>query len=654
MDRPGNGPPPTTSKVHLSEPLFDFSASQEPIPLHATEQHGTFSNEKPYNNHGDVPLSQRKPLEPIFHPELHRTKEVIRKPTWLSGAATGETIAHRGSLNSLALFGMLFANCIGGGYGFEDGISAAGPLITLIVCIILPWIWCFPTGLAVAELSTSVKSNSGVLMWTNAAFPPFISFLCILGTVFIIFIGNATYPNLTAEYFSNLIDLSGWQLMLVKIAVIGLCCFVNCVGVEVVGTSTVVLCFICIAPFAILTSVQLFGHGFNKAVLHVDLSDVNWSDFFSIISWNYANIENAGAVVEEVQNPQTTLPKSMAMLMFSSYAAYVVPMLAGVSAMGVGQDYSQWVAGHWPDVAEEICGPWLKYTMFVAAIFSGMGFTVTSICCTSRLLAGIGTMRIFPKKISRFIGYYHPRLGTPIVAIIINSFVTMTFSLTMDFTSVVALCQSLYCLRMLLIYGALIKLRIQYPNLARPYQLPCNTLLAALCLTPAAIFSVFAAVVSSMASFGISMAMIGFLVGGSAVSWLYCRFVAKNGFQGAIVQCWAEEEEEEELLKSTAVVGGGLEEDGLDHSSHDERAGALPIVYSPTAEVTWFAEKRRPPDEPNNLFGDDALLRRGGAEYHGVDGAVPGLRRRKKSGVEGDGDEDTSTEDSSTDDERYQ
>lgn len=89
-----------------------------------------------------------KGIEPIFHPQLRRTKEVIRRPEWVKRA--GEAVAHRGSLNSMALFGILFANCVGGGYGFEDGIGSAGPLITTIVCVLLPWIWAFPTGLAVA------------------------------------------------------------------------------------------------------------------------------------------------------------------------------------------------------------------------------------------------------------------------------------------------------------------------------------------------------------------------------------------------------------------------------------------------------------------------------------------------------------------------
>lgn len=605
-----------TTDTGPPSPFYSVPSAEDPINLsspnsrrkiltavHNEPSHHELSN-RPSGN-GRQRYINNRPVKPMFHPDMYPTKEVIPKPGWLSGAVRGEMISHRGSLNSVALFAVLFANCIGGGYGFETSIGSAGPLITLIVCTILPWIWCFPTGLAVSELSTAVKSNSGVLMWANAAFPPFISFLCILSTIFIIFIGNATYPNLTAEYFSNLIDLTNWQLILIKIGVVGICAVMNCVGVEVVGSSTVALLIICMLPFVLLTVIQLFGHGFNSAVLHVDVDSVDWAGFFSIISWNYANIENAGAVVEEVADPQTTLPKAMVMLMFSSYAAYVIPMLAGVSGLGVNQNFNNWVAGRWPEVAQIIAGPWLKYMLFVGAIFSGFGFTMTSLCCSSRLLAGIGSMRIFPKKISRFLGYYHPRLGTPIVAIILNSVVTLVFSISMNFSSVVALCQCLYCLRMLIIYGAVVKLRIQYPDLPRPFRIPFSTVGVILFLLPAAVFSIFAAIVSSMVGLGIVFAMVGFVVFGCLFSWLYCRYVAKKGFQGSIVQCWDDEDGEDvmedifknEVCKDTepfALLDEG--ESGSDgespmRSKNIMRGGRdgkrTRVMDSPTVEVTW-------------------------------------------------------------------
>ncbi|KAK7195987.1 amino acid permease [Novymonas esmeraldas] len=528
----------------------------------------------------------RRHVEVMFHPGMRRTREVIRRPEWVRRA--GEGVAHRGSLSTIALFGIMFANCVGGGYGFEDGIGSAGPLITLIVCAILPWMWAFPTGLAVAELSTAVPSNSGVLMWTNAAFPPFVSVMCILATIFITFIGNATYPNLTAEYAQKLGHLSAGPVAGVKIGVVALCCILNCVGVEIVGGSSIILCSITILPFALLTLIQLFSAGFNSAVLYVDVKTVKWADFFSIISWNYANIENAGAVVEEVANPRRAFPKAMVMLMFSTYVGYVMPMLAGVSAMGVGQDYSEWEAGHWPDVAKKIAGDWLKYMLFAGALLSGVGFTLTSMCCTSRLLAGMGTMHMFPAKVSRVIGYYHPRLGTPIPAIVLNAVVTLVFSVSMDFTSVVSLCQSVYCLRMLLIYAALLKLRVDYPNLPRPYALPFNTWKTAVVLLPAAAFSLMASIVSAMTSLAIGMALVGFVVGGSALSWLYCRVFARNGFQGVIVEC--------EVSSGDDVDGGGGEGGGGGAGGGDGGDGAL-------GEGVFYAD-----DEPNNGEPVDDLL----------------------------------------------
>ncbi|KAG5505079.1 hypothetical protein JIQ42_04265 [Leishmania sp. Namibia] len=566
-------------------------------------------------------------VEFIFHPELRRTKEAIRRPEWVRRA--GECVAHRGSLSAFALFGIMFANCVGGGYGFEDGIGSAGPLITLIVCGILPWMWAFPTGLAVAELSTAVPSNSGVLMWTNAAFPPFISFLCILATIFITFIGNATYPNLTAEYAQQLASLKVAPVAGVKVGVVVLCCILNCVGVEIVGNSSIILCIITILPFMLLTLIQLFSKGFNKAVLYVDVKRVKWADFFSIISWNYANIENAGAVVEEVANPRRAFPKAMTMLMLSTYIGYVMPMLAGVSAMGVGQDYSQWQAGHWPEVAKVIAGDWLKYMLFVGALLSGIGFTLTSMCCTSRLLAGMGTMQMFPKKMSRAIGYYHPRLGTPIPAILINAVVTLVFSVSMDFTSVVSLCQSIYCLRMLLIYASLVKLRIDYPNLPRPYALPFSTWKTALVLLPAAAFSLMASIVSAMTSLGIGMALVGFVVLGSAASWLYCRIFARDGFQGVIVQCEGSSGDDAEAgangdsLSEGVFYADGELNDG--QPVDDLLLGILPMPSATPEAVTSVTPPRGrggSPSQPHmhrGMASLDAVGSRAGEEMIGVE-----------------------------------
>ncbi|RNF17419.1 putative amino acid permease [Trypanosoma conorhini] len=525
-------------------------------------------------------LRQRQNVKPIFHPELRHTQEVIRRPDWVRRA--GEAVAHRGSIGIVGLLALMFANCFGGGYGFEDTVGAAGPLVTLVVCLILPWVWSLPTGLAVAELSTAVPSNSGILMWVNAAFPASVSFMCIISTVFITFVGNATYPSLTSEYVTALLPLNKGGEIGVKIGVILLCCILNCAGVEIVGSACVVVCVIAMLPFLILSFQQIFTHGLDgKAISHVDLPGINWPSFLSMVTWNYANIENAGAMVEEVSNPRVTFPRMMVPLMFSSYIAYLLPMLAGVSALGPQQNWSEWQAGRWPQIAHLVSGDWLKYYLFAGAIVSGLGFTLTSMCCTSRLLAGMGTMQMFPKKLSRIIGYYHPTIGTPIPAILLNSTVTMAFCISMDFGDVVAMCQSLYCLRMLLIYASLIKLRIDHPNLPRPYALPCNTVAAALCLAPSALFCVVAAVVSAMVSLPIGLALVGFLAVGSGGSYLYCRYVARNGFQGVIVHC--EISDDDENPADDYGPGPGINRGVFYNDGHTEQPGELLLGLFPTS-----------------------------------------------------------------------
>ncbi|EPY36409.1 amino acid permease [Strigomonas culicis] len=425
-------------------------------------------------------------------------------------------------------------------------------------------------------------------MWGNAAFPPFLSFFSVLLTIFVTFIGNASYPSLTSEYAANLQpDMTKGVQAGIKIAVIMICFVLNALGIEIVGSASIILCGITILPFSLLTVIRLFAHGFNKAVLYVDVKSVNWASFFSIISWNYANIENSGAMIEEVADPARSFPIAMVLLMFSTYVAYVMPMLAGVSAMGEGQDYSQWAAGHWPDVAKVIAGDWLRYMLFAGAMLSGIGFTLTSMCTTSRLLAGIGTMEVFPKKVSRVLGYYHPKVGTPIPALALNTAFMIVFSCALDFGDVVSLCQSFYNLRMLVIYGAVLILRLKHPLLPRPYKLPCNNLVCFLCLLPAALFSLMGSVVSAMTSTAIGVAYVCSIVGGLVLSWLYCRLFAPHGFQGTIVTCDMSPDDAVGVCTDDADAPGTLDEgvffaEGDDVVHDDLLLGILP---APPAEA---------------------------------------------------------------------
>ena len=117
-----------------------------------------------------------------------------------------------------------------------------------------------------------------------------------------------------------------------------------------------------------------------------------------------------------------------------------------------------------------------------------------------------------------------------------NSLVTTVITLTLSFGQVVALNQALYCLRLVFVYLAVIKLRLQHPSLPRPFAIPFGTRGTILFLIPPIIFSLIVAGCSATQSLGVGIAVVGFVVVGYGVSYLYIRLYKPDGFQGSILR----------------------------------------------------------------------------------------------------------------------
>ena len=442
-------------------------------------------------------------------------------PRFVSGIAdasaneTAEEIAMRRKqrLRLAPLVAVLFASSVGGGFGFEDAVGAAGPLVTIIFCLIIPWVWCLPTGLAVSELATSVRSSAGILMWINVAFSPIVSFMSVMASMFIVFSGNAAFASLGASYVSKIYPM-GWQSeALVKTLIVAISAWINILGLNVVGSMSIVISVGGTIPFIWYSVEQLTNRQSHWATaLYVpEMTMKQWATFISVASWNFANIENIASLVREIWRPREVLPRAMVILMFSTYLIYPFPVLAGAIHSSSFRG-AEWTAGFFTVIAQRISGNFVGGAMFVGGLLSCVGNVITSVCCTSRSLAGIGEMEVFPVAVSRLLSQIDPCYGTPVAAIALNSAVTLLLSITLDFTQVVAMCQTIYCLRLLLVFVAVIRLRIEYPALRRPYALPCGTLACALFLAPAFLFSLIGFTASARQSDAVWNASIIFIL----------------------------------------------------------------------------------------------------------------------------------------------
>jgi polyamine:H+ symporter len=445
------------------------------------------------------------------------------------------------ALGTAQLLGMLFALCIGGAYGLEDAVGAGGPLLAIIFFVLLPFLWSLPTGLISCELATMVRSNAGATMWVNVAFPPWVSFFVMLLSIEMMCVGNAVTPNLFVDYIAEGVALSEGARVGLKIAACATTTLLNAIGVELVGRTSIISSLATLSPFLVVSFWQFFksGGGVNwDRVSHVE-SDINWSVFLSIITWNFSYIEMAGTIAEEVKNPSKTFVRAMVGLSVAYVIAYALPILAGASAF-TGSDWAAaWQAGYWSDIAEDIGGPWMKWYMLSMAALAAFGYLLMGQCCTSRSLAGMGDMNAFP-KISAWLGEYDARTRTPINAILMNGMVFTCLSLVLSFRELVAINQAMYCIRLMIIYFAVIKLRFSFPNLDRPYKVPgSTTALVGFLAVPIAL-CVLTAVLSAKESVRVAMACSLNVGVALLLAILYTKTVRKDGFVGKVVEIGSE------------------------------------------------------------------------------------------------------------------
>ena len=109
----------------------------------------------------------------------------------------------RNGIRKLRLFPLLAATYFmvsGGPYDLEDIIGYAGYGHALLLLLLLPFVWSFPTALMLGELSAAVPAEGGFYAWVRRAMGPFWGFqeawLSLASSVF----DMAIYPTTFVLY----------------------------------------------------------------------------------------------------------------------------------------------------------------------------------------------------------------------------------------------------------------------------------------------------------------------------------------------------------------------------------------------------------------------------------------------------------------------
>jgi len=391
-----------------------------------------------------------------------------------------------GKLTLLPLIAATYFIVSGGPFGLEDAVAKAGYGGAILILLLTPALWAFPTALMVSELSSALPEDGGYYVWVKRGMGRFWGFqeawLSLVGSVF----DMALYPTLFVSYLGHLLPAmtAGQRATWIGVGLIAAAAAWNMLGAKTVGGSSVIMGFLLLSPFAVLAAVSVFHGGMfaarAAAPRHADILGG-----VLVAMWNYMGWDNTSTVAGEVENPQRTYPRAMAGAVALVALGYVLPV--GAVAL-TGLDANRWETGAWADVARAVLGTG------VAGVVVALGITVGGMLgaagslnaltmALSRVPAALAEDGFLPRIFAR----RDPKTGAPRWAIA-GCAAAWALGLMLPFSKLVMLDMLLTGSSILLEFAALLALRIREPQLARPYRVPGGMAGAiAVCVPPTAL-----------------------------------------------------------------------------------------------------------------------------------------------------------------------
>ena len=363
---------------------------------------------------------------------------------------------------------VMFAYTTGGPFGMEEMVTTSGPGLTLLYLLILPLLWSIPVSLVAAELTTAIPVEGGFYRWVRAAFGDFWGFLAGWWNWTASWLLGASYAVLFTDYLAMYFpSLVGWKHYLVSLALISLLAYINIRGIQMVGVVATVLELSVLVPVALLCVIAATKWRFNPfhpiIPPHVPTFQV-FGVGLALGLWLYSGYEQCSSVAEEIENPQRSYPRALAIVVPLSVATYFLPALFSLAALG---NWHDWNTAYLSTAARQIGGGWLGFLMTIAAMLGNVSLLNATILTSTRMPSSMSEDGYLPPVFAA----KHSKLGTPWIAILISAAIYAGLS----FHTMAQLLTVYVWLRILvtvLTVLAVWRLRQLQPELERPFRIP--------------------------------------------------------------------------------------------------------------------------------------------------------------------------------------
>jgi amino acid transporter len=388
-----------------------------------------------------------------------------------SAVAAGSPRTGARKLRLLPLLAATYFMVSGGPYDLEDIIGFGGYGYALLLLLLLPFFWSFPTALMLGELAAAVPAEGGFYAWVRRALGPFWGFqeawLSLASSVF----DMAIYPTTFVLYLQRVAPAltRGHAAIALELSIVVAAVLWNLRGAAAVGEGSVKLWVISISPYVLLVGIAVYvgwlgvhgqfgGHASLARPVHRDFSIA-----IMVAMWNYMGWDNATTVANEVENPQRNYPRVILLAVVMIMMTYIIP-IAAVAWAGIPA--SRFSTGAWVDAARALGGPALAFAVVIAGVIDDFGSFSNLTLSYTRLphaLAEDGLLpAVFTKKLPN---------GSPWVAVLACG-ACWALALGFSFERLITIDLLLWGLSMILEFVALVVLRRTEPALPRPFRIP--------------------------------------------------------------------------------------------------------------------------------------------------------------------------------------
>ncbi len=391
---------------------------------------------------------------------------------------------------------MIFCLVSAGAYGIEEMIPESGPGLTILMLIIIPFIWGAPLGLVASELGSARPQEGGYYKWVQEALGEFWGFQAGWWRTISIYIDNTLYVILAGGYLANTWNLTWGQEMAAKLAIIGIFTYINIKGVRDVGIISAILSVLTIVAFAMVTICGFMNWHQNPILPFTadgeiaGVSGILFKDWVYYIGmgtalgmWMYSGYESMSTIAGEIKDPQV-IPKATVVTVPLIMAVYIFPTIAGLASLG---DWENWGTENgntgYADVVTTYWGESFGVFFVIIAILAQCSIYNTYIASGSRGFFTLADDYLCPPifvKCDRKNGVpYISVLSVAVVNIILSQFA---------FKTVVVVDVFLLMSSYIMIFVSAIILRKRIPAAEYKFRLPGgNALFYPICIVPIAV-----------------------------------------------------------------------------------------------------------------------------------------------------------------------